>query len=78
MGKLKLDRKRACSPKSIDRIFTIVSENWDEVWDVVQLRAQADCSSHPRRVKNPQFLIQQPILLFCADEKMIAELVIEA
>jgi hypothetical protein len=42
MPTLKPDRRRACSPKSIDRIFMIVSENWDEVWDIVQLRTQAN------------------------------------
>jgi hypothetical protein len=52
MGKLKSDRKRACSPKSIDRIFTIVSENWDEVWDVVQLRAQVTKEINRRHLRN--------------------------
>lgn len=52
MGKLKPDRKPACSAKSIDRIFTIVSENWDEVWDVVQTRAQATKAIHQQQLRN--------------------------
>jgi hypothetical protein len=52
MGRLKPDRKPACSAKSIERIFTIVSENWDEVWAVVQTRAQATKAIHQQQLKN--------------------------
>ena len=52
MGKLKPDRKPACSAKSIDRIFTIVAENWDEVWAVVQARAQATKVLRHQRLRN--------------------------
>ncbi len=44
MGKLKPDRKSACSQKSIDRIAMIISENWDEIWMIVQQREQASRS----------------------------------
>lgn len=52
MHKLKPDRKRACSPESINRIFTIVSENWDEVWEVVQIRAQATKAINRQHLRN--------------------------
>ncbi len=52
MGKLKPDRKPACSAKSIDRIFAIVSENWDEVWAVVQARAQVNKAIHRQQLRN--------------------------
>jgi hypothetical protein len=52
MGKLKPDRKPACSAKSIDRIFAIVSENWDEVWAVVQSRAQATKAINRQQLRN--------------------------
>ncbi len=52
MGRLKPDRKPACSAKSIDRIFTIVSENWDEVWAVVQTRAQATKAINRQQLRN--------------------------
>jgi hypothetical protein len=42
MGKLKPDRKRACSQKSIDRIAMIIQENWDEIWAIVQQRARTE------------------------------------
>jgi DNA-binding transcriptional regulator PaaX len=52
MHKLKPDRKKACSPKSIDRIFTIVAENWDEVWEIVQIRAQATKAINRQHLRN--------------------------
>jgi hypothetical protein len=42
MGKLKSDRKRACSQKSIDRVALIIQENWDEIWGIVQQRARTE------------------------------------
>jgi hypothetical protein len=42
MGKLKPDRKSASSPQSMNRISMIISENWDEIWSVVQQRDQAN------------------------------------
>lgn len=52
MARLKPGRKPACSAKSIERISMIVSENWDEVWDTVQQRAQATKVFHYQRLRN--------------------------
>ena len=52
MGKLKPDRKPACSAKSIERIFMIVTENWDEVWAIVQARAQVTKAIHQQQIGN--------------------------
>lgn len=41
MHNLKSSRKSLSSPKSIDRILMIISENWDEAWNAVQQRSQA-------------------------------------
>ena len=41
MNKLKSNRKLVSSPQSIDRINVIISENWDEIWSIVQQRERA-------------------------------------
>ena len=41
MNKLKPNRKLVSSPQSIDRINVIISENWDEIWSIVQQRERA-------------------------------------
>lgn len=41
MDKLKPNRKVVSSPQSIDRINVIISENWDEIWSIVQQRERA-------------------------------------
>ena len=41
MDKLKPNRKLVSSPQSIDRINVIISENWDEIWSIVQQRERA-------------------------------------
>ena len=41
MYKLKPNRKVVSSPQSIDRINVIISENWDEIWSIVQQRERA-------------------------------------
>ena len=41
MDKLKPNRKIVSSPQSIDRINVIISENWDEIWSIVQQRERA-------------------------------------
>ena len=41
MDKLKPNRKVVSLPQSIDRINVIISENWDEIWSIVQQRERA-------------------------------------
>ena len=41
MDKLKPNRKIVSSPQRIDRINVIISENWDEIWSIVQQRERA-------------------------------------
>jgi hypothetical protein len=38
MGKLNPNRKLFCSQQNIDRIAMIITENWDETWEIVQER----------------------------------------
>jgi hypothetical protein len=52
MHKLKPDRQRACSPKSIDRIMMIIAQNWDETWGIVQLRAKSTKTINLRHLRN--------------------------
>ena len=52
MGKLKPNRKSLCSAKSINRIASILSQNWDEVWTVVQDRAQMTKNLNRQQLKN--------------------------
>ena len=42
MDKLKPNRKPASSPKSLDRIAMIISENWAETWKIVRQRSQTN------------------------------------
>ena len=52
MGKLKPDRKPACSQKSIDRIAMILAENWDETWEIVQQRDRNIKAIHRQNLKD--------------------------
>ena len=51
MHNLKSQRKFSSSPKSIDRILMIISENWDETWDAVQQRSQATQAVNRQHLK---------------------------
>ncbi|WP_373547261.1 hypothetical protein [Chamaesiphon sp.] len=56
MAKLKPNRKLVSSPQSIDRINVIISENWDEIWSIIQQRERAVQATYRQKLRS---LLQQ-------------------
>ncbi len=52
MAKLKPHRKLVSSPQSIDRINVIISENWDEIWSIVQQRERAVQATYRQKLRS--------------------------
>jgi hypothetical protein len=56
MGKLKPNRKSVCSQQSIERIAMIITENWNETWEIVQER---DRTAKAIKRQNSRDLLQK-------------------
>jgi hypothetical protein len=52
MDKLRANRKVVSSPQSIDRINVIISENWDEIWSIVQQRERAVQATYRQKLRS--------------------------
>jgi hypothetical protein len=57
MGKLKKNRKSVCSPQTINKINTIVADNWDDIWKIVQQRAQTTQSINRQKLRKLQIAL---------------------
>ena len=52
MNKLKLNRKPVCSLRRIDMVRRLIAEHWDEIWEIVQHRAQTGTNRKNTQVKH--------------------------